>query len=39
VTVHPIAGDHFTLVAVENAASLADTIRRIVDTRLSFAQV
>jgi amino acid adenylation domain-containing protein len=39
MTVHPIAGDHFTLIAKENAASLADTIRQIVDTRLSFSEV
>jgi thioesterase domain-containing protein len=39
VTVQPVAGDHYSVIAKENAASLANTVRRIVDARLSFSQI
>lgn len=39
VTVHSIAGNHFTLMTQEHAAGLAQTIRQIVNARLAFSQV
>src|SRR5690606_33269701 len=39
VTVHPVDGDHFTLVGAPHAASLARTIHRIAQARLAFGQI
>lgn len=39
VEVHDIAGNHFNLIAKENADALADTIRSIAEARLSFSVV
>jgi thioesterase domain-containing protein len=39
VEVHDIGGSHFSLVGKENAGRLAETIREIVEARLSFGDV
>jgi amino acid adenylation domain-containing protein len=39
LTVQEVPGNHFTLLGEDNAARLADTIRAIVDLRLSFVEV
>jgi amino acid adenylation domain-containing protein len=39
VAVHDIAGNHFSLVSKEYAAALADTIRNVIEARLSFSDI